>query len=107
GEMVSLTAVERIAEEVWPDNRHAVVAVADDKKGERLVLITDRGDADIARLTTWAKANGTPALAIPKKIVKVDTVPVLGSGKTDYVTLQKLAEIEARAAEAARGITSY
>ncbi len=98
GEMVSLTAVERIAEEVWPDNRHAVVAVSDDKKGERLVLITDRGDADISRLTNWAKENGTPALAIPKKILKVDAVPVLGSGKTDYVTLQKLAEVESRAA---------
>jgi len=98
GEMVSLTAVERIAEEVWPDNRHAVVAVSDDKKGERLVLITDKGDADVTRLTNWAKANGTPVLAIPKKILKVEAVPVLGSGKTDYVTLQKLADIDARAA---------
>ena len=98
GEMVSLTAVERIAEEVWPDNRHAVVAIADDKKGERLVLITDKRDADMSRMTDWAKKNGTPVLAIPKKIVKVDSVPVLGSGKTDYVTLQKLAEVENRAA---------
>jgi len=98
GEMVSLTAVERIAEEVWPDSRHAVVAVSDSKKGERLVLITDRPDADVNRLTEHAKKNGTPALAIPKKIVKVETVPVLGSGKTDYVTLQKLAEVESRAA---------
>ena len=98
GEMVSLTAVERIAEEVWPDNRHAVVAISDDKKGERLVLITDHSEADVAGLTNWAKANGTPALAIPKKILKVPAVPVLGSGKTDYVTLQKMAEIESRAA---------
>lgn len=98
GEMVSLTAVERIAEEVWPDNRHAVVAVSDDRKGERLVLITDKGDADVTRLTNWAKANGAPVLAIPKKILTVEAVPVLGSGKTDYVTLQKLADIDARAA---------
>ncbi len=90
--MVSLTAVERIAEEVWPDNRHAVVAVADDKKGERLILFTDNAQADTATLSEWAKEHGTPALAIPKKIMKVDVVPVLGSGKTDYVSLQKLAE---------------
>ncbi|MFT4077254.1 MAG: AMP-binding protein [Asticcacaulis sp.] len=95
GEMVSLTAVERIAEEVWPDNRHAVVAVSDDKKGERLILITDKNDADVSRLTHWAKENGTPVLAIPKKILKIETVPVLGSGKTDYVTLQKMAELAA------------
>ncbi|MEI9905218.1 MAG: AMP-binding protein [Asticcacaulis sp.] len=93
GEMVSLTAVERIAEEVWPDNRHAVVAVADDKKGERLILFTDNAKADTATLSEWAKEHGTPALAIPKKIMKVDVVPVLGSGKTDYVSLQKLAEV--------------
>ncbi len=98
GEMVSLTAVERIAEEVWPDNRHAVIAVSDDKKGERLILITDKTDADVSRLASWAKENGTPALAVPKKILKVESVPVLGSGKTDYVTLQKLAEVDARAA---------
>ena len=41
GEMVSLTAVESFAEAVWPDGRHAVVSVPDDKKGERLVLVTD------------------------------------------------------------------
>ena len=98
GEMVSLTAVERIAEEVWPENRHAVVAVSDDKKGERLILITDKGDADVSRLTNWARENGAPVLVIPKKILKVEVVPVLGSGKTDYVTLQKMADVESRAA---------
>ncbi|ESQ89623.1 Aas bifunctional protein [Asticcacaulis sp. AC460] len=98
GEMISLTAVERLAEAVWPDNRHAVVAIADDKKGERLILVTDKSDAEVASLTDHAKKNGLPALAVPKKIVKVHAVPVLGSGKTDYVTLQKLAEVEARAA---------
>ncbi|WP_140985237.1 AMP-binding protein [Asticcacaulis tiandongensis] len=98
GEMVSLTAVERIADEVWPDNRHAVVALRDDKKGERLVLITDHPTPDLDRLSDWAKTHGTPAIAIPKKLVKVEAIPVLGSGKTDYVTLQKLAEVMVEAA---------
>ena len=92
GEMVSLTAVERLAEEVWPDNRHAVVAISDDKKGERLILFTDKAGAESATLSDWAREHGTPALAVPKKVMTVDAVPVLGSGKTDYVTLQKLAE---------------
>jgi acyl-[acyl-carrier-protein]-phospholipid O-acyltransferase / long-chain-fatty-acid--[acyl-carrier-protein] ligase len=98
GEMISLTAVEKLAEEVWPDNRHAVVAVSDDKKGERLILITDNGSADVARLTERARATGTPVIAVPKRILKVAEVPVLGSGKTDYVTLQRLADIESEAA---------
>lgn len=92
GEMVSLTAVEGIAGGVWPDNRHAVVAIPDTRKGEKLVLVTDRQDAETADLTAWARANGAPELVVPKKIIKIDEIPVLGSGKTDYVSLQKLAE---------------
>ena len=65
------------------------------------MLITDKNDADVSRLTTWAKENGAPVLAIPKKILKVEVVPVLGSGKTDYVTLQKMADVEARRRNAA------
>jgi acyl-[acyl-carrier-protein]-phospholipid O-acyltransferase/long-chain-fatty-acid--[acyl-carrier-protein] ligase len=92
GEMVSLTAVEGMAEAVWPDSRHAVVSIPDAKKGERLVLITDRRDADVAVLAAWAKENGAPELTVPKKIIKLPEVPVLGTGKTDYVAIQKMAD---------------
>jgi acyl-[acyl-carrier-protein]-phospholipid O-acyltransferase/long-chain-fatty-acid--[acyl-carrier-protein] ligase len=92
GEMVSLTAVESIAEAVWPDGRHAVVSIADDKKGERLVLVTDRSDAEVGSLASWARSNGAPELAVPKRILKVAEVPVLGTGKTDYVKIQQMAE---------------
>ncbi len=98
GEMVSLTAVERLASAVWPESRHAVVAVPDTRKGERLVLVTDRTDADVARLAAWAKDHGAPELAVPKKIMRVPEVPVLGTGKTDYVSIQRMAETDARAA---------
>jgi acyl-[acyl-carrier-protein]-phospholipid O-acyltransferase/long-chain-fatty-acid--[acyl-carrier-protein] ligase len=98
GEMVSLTAVEGIAEAVWPDGRHAVVAIPDAKKGERLVLVTDRRDADVTSLTAWARSHGASELAVPKKILRVPEVPVLGTGKTDYVAIQRMAETEAEAA---------
>lgn len=95
GEMVSLTAVENMVEEMWPDNRHAVVAINDDKKGEKLVLITDNGAAEFKAVADWAKNKGVPAIALPKKVIKVSEIPVLGSGKTDYVALQRLADIDA------------
>jgi acyl-[acyl-carrier-protein]-phospholipid O-acyltransferase/long-chain-fatty-acid--[acyl-carrier-protein] ligase len=98
GEMVSLTAVEAFAEAVWPDGRHAVVSIRDDKKGERLVLVTDRPDAEVASLAAWARSNGAPELAVPKKIVRLTELPVLGTGKTDYVAIQRMAEQEAWAA---------
>jgi acyl-[acyl-carrier-protein]-phospholipid O-acyltransferase/long-chain-fatty-acid--[acyl-carrier-protein] ligase len=94
GEMVSLTAVEGLASAVWPEARHAVVSIPDARKGEKLVLVTDRRDADVARLAEWARTHGAPELAVPKKIVRVAEVPVLGTGKTDYVRIQKMAELD-------------
>ncbi len=93
GEMVSLSAVEGLVQSVWPENRHAVVAIADSRKGEKLVLVTERGDADVARIAEWARAHGAPELAVPKKIVRVGVLPVLGTGKTDYVAIQSLADL--------------
>jgi acyl-[acyl-carrier-protein]-phospholipid O-acyltransferase/long-chain-fatty-acid--[acyl-carrier-protein] ligase len=92
GEMVSLLAVEDMAGAVWPDNRHAVVSVPDSKRGERLILVTDHEGAASAELSEWARDNGAPELAVPKKIIKIAVIPVLGTGKTDYVAIQKLVE---------------
>lgn len=94
GEMVSLTAVEGIAGAVWPEQRHAVISIPDSRKGEKLVLVTDHADAEVAPLAEWARNNGAPELIVPKKIVKVAAVPVLGTGKTDYVAIQKMVETD-------------
>ncbi len=98
GEMVSLSAVEGLASAVWPDHRHAVVSIPDTRKGERLVLVTDRPNAEGGDLVAWARDNGVPELAVPKKIVKVSELPVLGTGKTDYVAIQTMVETDAKAA---------
>jgi acyl-[acyl-carrier-protein]-phospholipid O-acyltransferase/long-chain-fatty-acid--[acyl-carrier-protein] ligase len=98
GEMVSLTAAEDLAQAVWPDGRHAVIAMPDPKKGERLVLVTDQSHADVSAMVAHAKSIGAPELAVPRKILKVTEVPVLGTGKTDYVAIQRMADTEARAA---------
>ncbi len=98
GEMVSLTAAEMLAAGAWPDARHAVISMPDPKKGERLVLVTDRLDASVDTLVAHAKAVGAPELAVPRKIVRVPEIPVLGTGKTDYVAIQRMAETEVRAA---------
>ncbi len=98
GEMVSLTAAEELAAGVWPDARHAVISMPDAKKGERLVLVTDRLDASVGPLVAHAQTVGAPELAVPRKIVRVPEVPVLGTGKTDYVAIRRMAETGARAA---------
>jgi acyl-[acyl-carrier-protein]-phospholipid O-acyltransferase/long-chain-fatty-acid--[acyl-carrier-protein] ligase len=98
GEMVSLTAAEDLASSVWPESRHAVIAMPDPKKGERLILVTDRHDAESASLVAHAQSIGAPELAVPRKIIKVPQVPVLGTGKTDYVAIQRMAEADGRRA---------
>lgn len=87
GEMVSLPAVETHAAAVWPEAANAVVTRADAKKGEQLVLFTTRKDAKARDLQAWGKANGVAELAIPRDIRIVEALPVLGTGKVDYVAL--------------------
>ena len=99
--MVSLSAVEGFAAAVWPDNNHAAVSVADPRKGERVVLFSDKSDAKSSDLLAWAQSNGAPEIAVPKKIIPLPAIPVLGTGKTDYVALQRIADERGGAAEAA------
>lgn len=91
GEMVSLPAVEGYAAALWPDTGHAVVARPDVRKGEQPLLFTTRKGAKAGDLQTWGRANGVPELAIPCDIREVDALPVLGTGKLDYVTMRQLA----------------
>ncbi|MDX8481965.1 AMP-binding protein [Mesorhizobium sp. VK24D] len=91
GEMVSLGAVELLVQSLWPEERHAVVAVPDKRRGERIVLVTTAGDASAEELRQFGKKAGAAELMVPGDIVKVEEIPVLGSGKTDYVSARKLA----------------
>ena len=91
GEMVSLPAVEGYAATLWPGFEHAVVARPDPKKGEQLVLFTSMPGAAAAALQGWARANGVPELNVPREIRVVDALPVLGTGKIDYVALNAAA----------------
>ncbi|WP_375204912.1 AMP-binding protein [Hyphococcus sp.] len=102
GEMVSLAVVENCASAVWPDNLHAAAIMPDPKKGEQVVLVTDRADAPRGLLLAWAQSHGVPEIAVPKKIVTVDEIPVLGTGKIDYLNVKTLAENAIAEAEAAK-----
>lgn len=102
GEMVSLAVVENCASAVWPDNLHAAAIMPDAKKGEQVILVTDKADAPRALLLAWAQSHGVPEIAVPKKIVSVDEIPVLGTGKIDFLKVKSIAEEAMLAAEAAK-----
>lgn len=91
GEMVSLERAEAIAIHAAPQHQHAVIALTDAQRGEALVLYTTDASMNRERLLAAARAIGSPELAVPKKIMMVDALPLLGTGKTDYVTLKTMA----------------
>lgn len=92
GEMVSLAAVEEVAGELWPGVASVVVALPDPRKGERLVLVTEREGATKTEFAVFAKGRGLPELAFPGEIV-IGKVPVLGTGKIDFVSAQRMLEV--------------
>jgi acyl-[acyl-carrier-protein]-phospholipid O-acyltransferase/long-chain-fatty-acid--[acyl-carrier-protein] ligase len=91
GEMVSLAVAERIAEAAYPAHRHAVVALPDPRRGERLVLISEAPEIKRDALVAAAHREELPEIAIARDVVIVPTLPLLGSGKTDYAAALKLA----------------
>lgn len=88
GEMVSLDVAEQVAVKASPLHSHAVLAQADPAKGESLLLLTTDAALQRAQLVAAAQALGAPELAVARHIRVVERIPVLGSGKTDYVSLQ-------------------
>jgi acyl-[acyl-carrier-protein]-phospholipid O-acyltransferase/long-chain-fatty-acid--[acyl-carrier-protein] ligase len=99
GEMISLAAVEALAAELWPDVLSAVATLPDPRKGERLVLVTQKQGASRAAFQAFAKGKGASELTIPSEVIVVDKVPVLGSGKLDYVGVATLVRNVAKAQE--------
>ncbi|WP_430435520.1 bifunctional acyl-ACP--phospholipid O-acyltransferase/long-chain-fatty-acid--ACP ligase [Methyloversatilis sp.] len=92
GEMISLETVEKLATAASPAAQHAALTQPDPARGETIVLFTT--DAALGRdaLQAAARERGAPEIAVPRKIVVVNALPLLGTGKTDYVTLKRMAE---------------
>ncbi len=89
GEMVSLERVEHIAYHASPGFKHAAV-VEMTRSGESTVLLTTDPVLDRIALQQAARQISAQDLAVARRVVKVDGLPLLGSGKVDYVTLKDM-----------------
>lgn len=92
GEMISLTVLEELALKIDPDNMHAVVCLEDERKGEQILLFTTSKIVTKETIAQASKIQSLPELFIPKIIIKINEIPLLPTGKTDYRKIIVLAK---------------
>ncbi len=92
GEMVPLQQTEEIANLAWPEYSHAAVALADTRKGEQIILVSEYSECQRSDLVGAAKELGVPELSLPKRVIYHAAIPLLGSGKVNYPALRDLAK---------------
>jgi len=90
--MVSLEVVERVASLAAPAALHGVATRPDGARGEAIVLFTTDASLERDGLVDAARRLGVPELAVPRRIHRVPSLPLLGTGKIDYAALQRYAE---------------
>ncbi|NBX04302.1 MAG: hypothetical protein EBR02_09655 [Alphaproteobacteria bacterium] len=90
GEMVSLAVVEELALCAAPEHAHAAVATPCDKKGEQITLFTECPTLTREMLIARAQEAKISELHLPRKVVALEELPRLGSGKVDYVSLRSI-----------------
>ncbi len=94
GEMVSLTAIEDELYLLWPENQHAILCMPDPRKGEQIILITNTKNATQKQILEHFKTRGVADIAIPRKLIILTKMPVLGSGKVDYQAAKYMLETD-------------
>ncbi len=92
GEMISLGGVEEQVEGLFEDGFEAVaVGLPDEKKGETVVLLYS-AELEPGEVMERIRSSNVPALMRPSRVFKVDSLPRLASGKTDFKEARRLAE---------------
>src|SRR4051794_25669557 len=90
GEMISFAAVEVLAGELWPDALSAVASVPDARKGERLIMVTQKKNPTRSEFQAFARSRGATEIMVPAEIIYMEKMPVLGTGKIDNMAIAKL-----------------
>ena len=92
GEMVSLSAIEIIAKDLFKNDDEFIcgaIAVPHDKKGEQIVLVTNKKEVNAELFVKAVQEKGISQLYIPSVFLYKEEIPVLGTGKTDFINLKK------------------
>lgn len=90
GEMISLKVVEELANQAGEKENSAAICLPDDRKGEKILLFTTNEDLTREILVSRAREMMLSELYIPRVVIIVKEIPVLATGKIDYLKLQGL-----------------
>ncbi len=93
GEMVSLVALEEVAAALWPGLVQTIIALLDDRKGEKLVLVTENPAPNLEVLKIALKATGFSKLAFPRKFIYLPKIPLTALGKVSLSELMEVVEV--------------
>ncbi|MEW9700036.1 AMP-binding protein [Paenibacillus sp. SI8] len=91
GEKISLPMVEELIAVALPQAVCAAVSVPDTRKGERIIIYHNDPAASIQQVKESMKQQGHPPIYMPSELRFIEQLPLLGSGKIDYVTIKQIA----------------
>jgi acyl-[acyl-carrier-protein]-phospholipid O-acyltransferase/long-chain-fatty-acid--[acyl-carrier-protein] ligase len=94
GEMVSLAAIEAFAISLSPSFKHAAMARPDERKGERVILLTEDPDLKRPKYAEAASAAGIAEIMFPRDFIFIEKIPVFPTGKIDYVAIEQHLDAE-------------
>ena len=89
GEMISLEVVEKIAVAASAGFQHAASSRPDAQRGETVVLFTTDPALTRERLQQSARTLGLPEIAVPRRVLCVPAIPLLGTGKVNHAKLKE------------------
>jgi acyl-[acyl-carrier-protein]-phospholipid O-acyltransferase/long-chain-fatty-acid--[acyl-carrier-protein] ligase len=91
GELVALGAVEQAASSLWPDHVHAAIVLPGATRQEEIVLVTDCAAASREDLKVWARSSRVSPMVVPRRVIRVASIPLLATGKPDYAAVARAA----------------
>jgi long-chain-fatty-acid--[acyl-carrier-protein] ligase len=92
GEMISLPAIENALLKKYYSEEKPLIAIegSDAVQPPQIVLFTVSGDLKLDDVNRFLKENGFSNLIRINRMMLLDEIPVLGTGKTDYKKLKAL-----------------
>ena len=93
GEMVSLPAIEEVLTNIYRTEKVPIPLAVEAKGTDAMpeIILFTVLDLDKNTINQQIRDAGMSPIHYVKSIVKLEEIPLLGSGKTDYQTLKKLA----------------